>query len=307
MEAQHSAVVAEYRAATKRMMHLIERADAHRKSMINGLESGALMADALVQLAKAVPTQGEHVDACAGAVQSLAHHHQQAESARHRTMAALGETLNAMKAYVSADTAAFETFEKQCVASDKQLASQAQRLAKAAAGAGKRGKDDLQAALAAVRDHTQQAEQVQRAQLRELNGMRQRRYARFVRDWLVFVDAQRRAADCTHSMTQASRKQWRSAAALANAQEAVVVEPRERTLIALGGGDGSQDSEHMGKVRALYDCEADEPGDLAFKVGDTITVLSKDTTSGWWTGTCGGQTGIFPSCYVVRLEDINES
>lgn len=70
------------------------------------------------------------------------------------------------------------------------------------------------------------------------------------------------------------------------------------------------------QVRALYDCAADEAGDLAFGVGDVITVLAKDegclkfallslihthVESGWWTGTAHGNTGIFPASYVVQL------
>ena len=38
------------------------------------------------------------------------------------------------------------------------------------------------------------------------------------------------------------------------------------------------------RARALYDCDADEPGDLSFVMGEVITVLAKDEQSGWWTG-----------------------
>jgi hypothetical protein len=65
-------------------------------------------------------------------------------------------------------------------------------------------------------------------------------------------------------------------------------------------------------VVALYKFESDVEGDLTFKVfivticldtlqrDDIIKVISKDE-SGWWTGTCSGRTGIFPSNYVKSL------
>jgi hypothetical protein len=40
---------------------------------------------------------------------------------------------------------------------------------------------------------------------------------------------------------------------------------------------------------------------LAFVTGEVITVLAKDEQSSWWTGTAHGETGIFPSSYVVQL------
>jgi len=54
-------------------------------------------------------------------------------------------------------------------------------------------------------------------------------------------------------------------------------------------------------VVALYKFESNVVGDLIFKRDDIIKVISKDD-SGWWTGTCSGQTGIFPSNYVKPLE-----
>ncbi|RDL37062.1 SH3-domain-containing protein [Venustampulla echinocandica] len=50
---------------------------------------------------------------------------------------------------------------------------------------------------------------------------------------------------------------------------------------------------------ALFTFDADQPGDLAFKKGEYITVTKKtDSTNDWWTGRIGGRTGIFPSNYV---------
>jgi len=48
----------------------------------------------------------------------------------------------------------------------------------------------------------------------------------------------------------------------------------------------------------LYTYTADEEGELTFKEGDPIYVLSKDP-SGWWRGrTEAGDEGDFPSNYV---------
>ncbi|KAK3295160.1 uncharacterized protein B0H64DRAFT_394420 [Chaetomium fimeti] len=54
---------------------------------------------------------------------------------------------------------------------------------------------------------------------------------------------------------------------------------------------------------ALFTFEADQPGDLAFKKGDVITVLKKtESDNDWWTGMIGTKHGIFPSNYVKMKE-----
>ncbi|KAK3381380.1 hypothetical protein B0H63DRAFT_202118 [Podospora didyma] len=54
---------------------------------------------------------------------------------------------------------------------------------------------------------------------------------------------------------------------------------------------------------AMFNFDADQPGDLAFKKGDIITVLKKtDSTNDWWTGMIGTRHGIFPSNYVKMSE-----
>ena len=46
---------------------------------------------------------------------------------------------------------------------------------------------------------------------------------------------------------------------------------------------------------ALFTFEADQPGDLAFRKGDVITITKKtDNATDWWTGKIGDRTGIFP-------------
>jgi len=46
---------------------------------------------------------------------------------------------------------------------------------------------------------------------------------------------------------------------------------------------------------ALFTFDADQPGDLAFKKGEIITITKRtENASDWWTGEVGGRTGIFP-------------
>ncbi|RFU77133.1 hypothetical protein TARUN_5115 [Trichoderma arundinaceum] len=54
---------------------------------------------------------------------------------------------------------------------------------------------------------------------------------------------------------------------------------------------------------ALFNFDADQPGDLGFKKGDVITVLKKtESDNDWWTGQIGARHGIFPSNYVKMKE-----
>ena len=55
-------------------------------------------------------------------------------------------------------------------------------------------------------------------------------------------------------------------------------------------------------VRALYDFEPDEPGELAFHRGDVIRVLDS-VYEQWWQGELRHQVGIFPVNYVEALPD----
>lgn len=64
---------------------------------------------------------------------------------------------------------------------------------------------------------------------------------------------------------------------------------------SLAVGSGTNKSS---RVKALYDHDAKEPGELSFRKGMYITVTNKDK-SGWWTGRVdSGATGIFPANYV---------
>jgi signal transducing adaptor molecule len=52
------------------------------------------------------------------------------------------------------------------------------------------------------------------------------------------------------------------------------------------------------RVRALYDFQPTEQGELGFQKGDIIRVL-ESVYRDWWKGELRGKTGIFPVNYVV--------
>lgn len=53
-------------------------------------------------------------------------------------------------------------------------------------------------------------------------------------------------------------------------------------------------------VRAKYDFEAQDAGELSIKRGEVITVLD-NSDQNWWTGRCQGKEGLFPAPYVECL------
>lgn len=58
----------------------------------------------------------------------------------------------------------------------------------------------------------------------------------------------------------------------------------------------------VSRVRALFDFQPSEPGELMFRKGDVIAVL-ESVYKDWWKGSLRGQTGIFPLNYVEKLSD----
>ena len=58
----------------------------------------------------------------------------------------------------------------------------------------------------------------------------------------------------------------------------------------------------ISRVRALYDFQPSEAGELQFRKGDIIAVL-ESVYKDWWKGSLRGQTGIFPLNYVEKLPD----
>ena len=51
-------------------------------------------------------------------------------------------------------------------------------------------------------------------------------------------------------------------------------------------------------VKAEYDYNPTDAGELPFKEGDIIKVVAKHP-SGWWTGVLNGNQGTFPSNFTV--------
>jgi signal transducing adaptor molecule len=58
----------------------------------------------------------------------------------------------------------------------------------------------------------------------------------------------------------------------------------------------------VSRVRALYDFNPTETGELQFRKGDVISVLAS-AYKDWWKGSLHGQVGIFPLNYVEKLQD----
>lgn len=54
------------------------------------------------------------------------------------------------------------------------------------------------------------------------------------------------------------------------------------------------------RVKALYDFEPHEEGELPFKEGDIIRVIDS-VYKDWWKGELRGQIGIFPVNYIVSV------
>ncbi|KAI1301658.1 Endophilin-A [Halotydeus destructor] len=57
--------------------------------------------------------------------------------------------------------------------------------------------------------------------------------------------------------------------------------------------------------QALYDFDAENPGEIGFKEGDII-VLNQKIDDNWLQGTVHGKTGMFPSSYVQVLVPLTE-
>lgn len=55
--------------------------------------------------------------------------------------------------------------------------------------------------------------------------------------------------------------------------------------------------------QALYDFDAENPGEVGFKEGDII-VLNQKIDDNWFQGTVHGKTGMFPISYVQVLVPI---
>lgn len=68
---------------------------------------------------------------------------------------------------------------------------------------------------------------------------------------------------------------------------------------AAGGAEMAELEPGKVRVRALYDYDATQDGDLSFGAGDMIiTDGGAFSGDGWVSGTCHGNTGIFPANYT---------
>ena len=55
------------------------------------------------------------------------------------------------------------------------------------------------------------------------------------------------------------------------------------------------------RVKAAFDFDPQEEGELKLKKGDIIVVLDRSDAN-WWRGTCNGKEGMFPAPYVTELQ-----
>lgn len=59
-------------------------------------------------------------------------------------------------------------------------------------------------------------------------------------------------------------------------------------------------SEFANYYQGLWDCEADQPDELAFQRGDLIYIISKEyNIYGWWVGEMNGTIGIVPKDFLL--------
>ena len=108
--------------------------------------------------------------------------------------------------------------------------------------------------------------------------------------------------------TQASAKQQSKISAPTSGSSSAALQPisSSSTNTNTAGGSTAVPSgttaATVSRVRALYDFQPSEPGELQFRKGDIIAVL-ESVYKDWWKGSLRGQTGIFPLNYVEKLQD----
>ncbi|EED23352.1 SH3 domain protein [Talaromyces stipitatus ATCC 10500] len=78
-------------------------------------------------------------------------------------------------------------------------------------------------------------------------------------------------------------------------------QPESSSTVSQGIPSGTT-AATVSRVRALFDFQPSEPGELQFRKGDIIAVL-ESVYKDWWKGSLRGQTGIFPLNYVEKLPD----
>jgi hypothetical protein len=68
---------------------------------------------------------------------------------------------------------------------------------------------------------------------------------------------------------------------------------------SVDGSTGGKDDRRY--VRALYDFEGGQPGDLRLREGDIIQILGQ-VDANWWQGKCHGKVGMFPTAFVSKKQ-----
>ncbi|GAA5992255.1 hypothetical protein JCM5350_006325 [Sporobolomyces pararoseus] len=71
-----------------------------------------------------------------------------------------------------------------------------------------------------------------------------------------------------------------------------------------GGGAGGGTSSGLnsnGQCKAVWNYTKSQPDDLGFQQGDVIDIL-EEVNADWWKGSLRGETGLFPSNHVERIQ-----
>lgn len=80
-----------------------------------------------------------------------------------------------------------------------------------------------------------------------------------------------------------------------------VVEVNENSVFPPGNGPSVGGATGQLVVTATHAFTGQQPGDLSFAAGDSITVITRtDTQNDWWEGQLAdGRVGIFPANFVT--------
>lgn len=271
----HTKTVQEWRAVQKKLEPLSAKLDAHRRSLIASIETGTQVVEAFDALLSVIESSSSSSasssstssasfplaafnDDAIDQLIALGHFVKQSEIRRQQLIVTLSENLSSpLKATLDEPNKSFESFEKQCQASNKAQEQHEAKVQKAAKAAASKSPADLKDALAAVSEAVLAAEHTRTAQLRELLAMQRRRYCELLSLWNHIVDAQRNQATTTNEFVRTNGRELKALATAASAPaplpEFRVV--RDRTLIPLTSTDATRDLPPgvVCAVRALWD------------------------------------------------------